>query len=147
MTSLYRIQEGSFALPETFLDRTVNIFVPASNERATPSLNISRDTLRTDENLTTYIDRQIALMKKNLGQHQVLSRGTALAGTGEDAMTGEQILATHRSGKAEVYQRQAGFISGSGKVLVLTLTSQRPFDEHTDQLWTAWLTSFQPAKS
>lgn len=65
MTSLYRIQEGCFALPETFLDRTVNIFVPSGNERATPSLNISRDTLRLDENLTTYIDRQIALMKKN----------------------------------------------------------------------------------
>lgn len=64
MTSLYRIQEGSFALPETFLDRTVNIFVPSGNERATPSLNISRDTLRPEENLTTYIDRQIALMKK-----------------------------------------------------------------------------------
>lgn len=86
-------------------------------------------------------------MKKNLGQHRVLSRGTALAGTGEAAMAGEQILATHRSGKTEVYQRQAGFITGPGKVLVLTLTSQRPFDEHTDQLWTAWLTSFQPAKS
>lgn len=41
MTSLYRIQEGCFALPETFLDRTVNIFVPSGNERATPSLNIS----------------------------------------------------------------------------------------------------------
>lgn len=66
MTSLYRIQEGSFALPETFLDRTVNIFVPSGNERASPSLNISRDTLRPEENLTTYIDRQIALMKKNL---------------------------------------------------------------------------------
>lgn len=79
MTSLYRIQEGCFALPETFLDRTVNIFVPSGNERATPSLNISRDTLRPDENLTTYIDRQIALMKKKLGQHRVLSRGTALA--------------------------------------------------------------------
>lgn len=66
MTSLYRIQEGCFALPETFLDRTVNIFifVPSGNERATPSLNIFRDTLRPDENLTTYIDRQIALMKK-----------------------------------------------------------------------------------
>lgn len=64
MTSLYRIQEGCFALPETFLDRTVNIFVPSGNERATPSLNISRDTLRPDESLTTYIDRQIALMKK-----------------------------------------------------------------------------------
>ncbi|SUI54595.1 cytoplasmic protein [Shigella flexneri] len=64
MTSLYRIQEGCFALPETFLDRTVNIFVPSGNERATPSLNISRDTLRPDENLTTYIGRQIALMKK-----------------------------------------------------------------------------------
>ncbi|ENC1277874.1 hypothetical protein ACN0AB_003851 [Escherichia coli] len=32
-------------------------------------------------------------------------------------------------------------------ILVLTLTTQRPFDDHTDQLWTAWLTSFQPAKS
>ncbi len=147
MTSLYRIQEGCFALPETFLDRTVNIIVTSGNERATPSLNISRDTLRVDENLTTYIDRQIALMKKNLSQHRVLSRGTALAGTGEAAMAGEQILATHRSGKTEVYQRQAGFISGPGKVLVLTLTSQCPFDEHSDQLWTAWLTSFQPAKS
>ncbi|HCR7303261.1 TPA: DcrB-related protein, partial [Shigella flexneri] len=78
---------------------------------------------------------------------RVLSRGTALAGTGEAAMTGEQILATHRSGKTEVYQRQAGFITGPAKVLMLTLTTQRPFDDHTDQLWTEWLTSFQPAKS
>lgn len=39
---------------------------------------------------------------------------------------GEQIAATHKSGKTEVYQRQAGFIATPGKVLVFTLTSPRP---------------------
>lgn len=147
MTRQYRIQEGSFTLPETFTDRTVNIFVPDSNERASPGLNISRDTLRPDENLTTYIDRQIALMKKNLGQHRVLSRETAQVGAGGDAITGEQILTTHKSGKNEVYQRQAGFITGPGKVLVFTLTRQCRFDDTTDQVWNAWLAGFLPANS
>ncbi|HCD7554120.1 TPA: DcrB-related protein [Citrobacter farmeri] len=59
-------------------------------------------------------------------------------------LSGEQLLATHKSGKTEVYQRQAGFITRHGKVLVFTLTSQRPFDDQTDQLWHAWLAGFQP---
>lgn len=60
----YRIQEGCFVLPETFTDRSVNIFILEGNERISPSLNISRDTLKPDEDLPAYIDRQIALMKK-----------------------------------------------------------------------------------
>lgn len=147
MTQQYRIQEGSFILPNTFADRTVNIFVPQNNEQGSPSLNISRDTLKPDENLTTYIDRQLTLMKKNLGQHRVLSRTPAQAGTGSDALAGEQITATHKSGKTEVYQRQAGFITEPGKVLVFTLTCQRPFDDSTDQIWNVWLAGFQPVKN
>lgn len=61
----YRIQEGCFVLPETFTDRSVNIFILEGNERTSPSLNISRDTLKPDEDLPAYIDRQIALMKKS----------------------------------------------------------------------------------
>lgn len=147
MTRQYRIQEGCFTLPDTFADRTVNIFVLKSNERALPNLNISRDELKTGENLTAYIDRQLTLMKKNLGQHRVLSRTPVQAGTGGDILAGEQITATHRSGKTEVYQRQAGFIIGPGKVLVFTLTIQRPFDDGTDQLWNGWLAGFQPVKN
>lgn len=64
MTRQYRIQEGCFTLPDTFADRTVNIFVLKSNERALPNLNISRDELKPGENLTAYIDRQLTLMKK-----------------------------------------------------------------------------------
>lgn len=85
----YRIQEGCFVLPETFTDRSVNIFILEGNERTSPSLNISRDTLKPDEDLPAYIDRQIALMKKNLGQHRVLLRAPAQAGTGNDALMGE----------------------------------------------------------
>jgi hypothetical protein len=144
MSQQYRIQEGCFTLPEIFMDRTVNIFVPESNERASPNLNISRDTLKPDENLTTYIDRQIALMKKNLGKHRVLSRTPVQAGSGDNAVTGEQIAATHQSGKTEVYQRQAAFIITPGKVLVFTLTIPRPFDDNTDQFWNGWLAGFQP---
>ena len=88
MTRAYRIQEGSFILPESFIDRSVNIFVSESNERASPGMNISRDTLKPDEDLASYIDRQIVLMKKNLGQYRLLSRTPAQAGTGNDALTG-----------------------------------------------------------
>ncbi|EJS0925355.1 DcrB-related protein, partial [Salmonella enterica subsp. enterica serovar Typhimurium] len=51
----YRIQEGCFVLPETFTDRSVNIFILEGNERTSPSLNISRDTLKPDEDLPAYI--------------------------------------------------------------------------------------------
>lgn len=147
MTRAYRIQEGHFTLPESFIDRSVNIFVSESNERASPGMNISRDTLKPDEDLASYIDRQIVLMKKNLGQYRLLSRTPAQAGTGNDALTGEQIAATHKSGKTEAYQRQAGFIVAPGRVLVFTLTSPRPFDEKTERLWNVWLAGFQPDKS
>jgi len=43
MEQSYRIQEGSFVLPETFTDRSVNIFIPEGNERTSPGLNISRE--------------------------------------------------------------------------------------------------------
>lgn len=147
MTRHYRIQEGSFTLPKTLTDRTVNIFVPEGNERAFPSLNISRDTLKPGEDLTAYIDRQIVLMKKNLSQHQVQSRTPVQAGAGSDALSGEQIVTTHKAGKTVAYQRQAGFIPAPGQVLVFTLTCPRPFDEKTDQMWNDWLAGFQPDKN
>ncbi|EDF8719531.1 DUF1795 domain-containing protein [Salmonella enterica] len=147
MTRHYRIQEGSFTLPETLTDRTVNIFVPEGNEHSLPGLNISRDTLKPGEDLTAYVDRQIALMKKNLSQHQVQSRAPAQAGRGSDALSGEQITTSHKAGKTVAYQHQAGFMTGPGRVLVFTLTSPRPFDEKTNQMWNDWLAGFQPDKN
>jgi len=147
MSARYRIEEGSIDLPQGFVDRSTNVFVPAQGTPPPVSLNISRDTLTEGATLASYVEQQIVLLKANLRNYTIINRSEAKLGTGNHALAGEQVIATHGDKKAIIYLRQAAFIHAPQRVLVLSCTSAKALDGEQEATWQQWLASFQAAGS
>ncbi|EBA5557649.1 TPA: DUF1795 domain-containing protein [Salmonella enterica] len=134
--------EGSIAMPEGFSDHTVNMLVLGGPENSLINLSITRAQLKPGETLSGYVDEQLKILKQRLKEHRVLKRETARLGSGEQAIEGEQIAATHKQGSV-VWQYQAAFqVNASGLVLIFTLTSKQKPDAGQVQSWTDWLSSY-----
>jgi hypothetical protein len=145
MNTRYRIEEGSIELPQGFADRSTNIFVFGNTTPSPINLNVARDTLLDAETLPAYVNRQIALLQKNLRGYAIVRREVSTLGGGRDALTGEQISSTHKNGNTTIHQRQAAFLHAPQRALILSCTSVRAFDTTNEALWQEWLASFQPA--
>ena len=117
--AICRFTEGNIAIPEQYQDRTVNILtLPGEN---TPAFNISRDSLNNGETLTTYIDRQLALLEKHVkGWKQARREPAAL---GDNLLQGECVHARFLRDGKPVFQQQAVFNTGENHILVFTMTS------------------------
>lgn len=135
------IHEGSIGLPPGFEDRTTNIFVPSDLQNQ-PNLSIARDWLAEGETLAAYVDRQLGLLKGRLSSHKLLARTEERLGLHEPALSGERIEAQYKNGAQTIRQRQAAFLIGPQRALILTAATARPFDERFDTLWRGWLDSF-----
>ncbi|ADP09932.1 conserved uncharacterized protein [Erwinia sp. Ejp617] len=119
--------EGSVTLPEGYSDRTVNVLLA---DDASPSLNISRDTLQPGEAMADYITRQLATLSASL-KGWVL-KGREPAALGGEQLPGESVSASYLRDGQRIWQRQAVFTPGEGRVLVFTLAQPRkpsPQDE------------------
>jgi hypothetical protein len=143
----YQIHEGSIDLPHGFQDRSTNIFMHGDPKQSRLNLNIARDTLEPDETLAMYIDRQIRLLEKNIKGYRLATRQAAQLGSGSDALAGECIEAARKEGGQTFYQRQAAFLCGPDRALILSATAPKPFTGELETLWAAWLASFRPAAS
>ncbi|KAA9002646.1 DUF1795 domain-containing protein [Affinibrenneria salicis] len=137
--------EGSVALPEGYLDRTVNVFAPAAADSA--SFNIARDTLPPDETLSAYIDRQLSLLGKHLKGWKERSRAPAQLGQGEQALNGECVQASYLRDGQRVWQQQAVFAPGNGLILVFTQSVGRALTEQDKAQFADLLNSFTRAAS
>ncbi|NHZ97787.1 DUF1795 domain-containing protein [Massilia sp. CCM 8734] len=137
------IHEGSIGLPAGYEDRTSNIFTPA-NLQNQPNLSIARDWLAEGEDLAAYVDRQIALLKARLASHKLLARAPERLGRHDPALAGERIEAQYKNGAQTIRQRQAAFLIGPRRALILSAATARPFDQDFDTLWRGWLDSFAP---
>lgn len=137
------LHEGSIGLPAGYEDRTSNIFIPADLQHQ-PNLSIARDWLQEGEALPAYVERQIALLKARLSSHKLLARAPERLGLHEPALAGERIEAQYKNGVQTIRQRQAAFLIGPRRALILTAASARPFDERFEVLWRGWLDSFAP---
>ncbi|MCV5059659.1 DUF1795 domain-containing protein [Escherichia coli] len=134
--------EGSIAMPEGFSDHTVNMLVLGGPENSIINLSITRAQLKPGETLSRYVDEQLKILKQRLKEHRVLKREIAWLGSGEQAIEGEQIAATHKQ-VGIVWQYQAAFqVNVDGLVLIFTLTSKQKPDAWQIQSWTDWLSSF-----
>lgn len=141
----YHFHEGTIDLPQGFADRTANIFISAEPGQSQLNLNIARDAMEPGETLATYVDRQIALLEKNLRGYRLRHRQAERLGSGQAALAGERIDATRKEGGQILHQRQAAFVCGAQRVLVLSGTGIQPFADAQDAMWAAWLASFRPA--
>lgn len=139
-----RIQfhEGSIILPSSFEDRTTNLFVPVDTS-SQPNLSIARDWLTEGESLSGYVDRQVALLKSRIAGHKVLARQAEQLGE-IDVLVGERIDASYRNNGRNVYQRQAAFLVGPLRALILTASNPKPMDHEFDAFWRQWLDGYRP---
>lgn len=138
------LHEGTIGLPAGFEDRTANLFVP-ENPQTSPNLSVARDWLLANETLSTYIDRQLQVLKSRLPSHKLVARGAERLGEDGAGLDGERIEAQYKDGKHTVRQRQAAFLVGPKRALIFTAASPRPFDDQFEALWRGWLASFVPA--
>lgn len=131
--------EGSVTLPEGYSDRTVNVLL--AGDDASPSLNISRDTLRPDETPADYITRQLETLSGSL-KGWVL-KGREAAQLGEERLPGECVSASYLRDGQRIWQRQAVFTPGEGRVLVFTLAQPRKLSSRDDALLQGVLASYR----
>ncbi len=137
--------EGSIGLPFGYDDRSTNLLVPA-NTHTHPNLSVARDWLKRDETLESYIDRQTLSLKAQLPSHKLLARQGARLGAADapTALLGQRIDASYKNGKHTIHQRQAAFEVAPGRVLIFSAATAQGFNKDFEQLWSEWLTSYQP---
>lgn len=131
--------EGQISLPESYQDRTVNVFTAPGGHA--PSFNISRDTLNADENLAAYIDRQLALMEKHLKGWKQSDRNVAVLG--ENLFQGEIVHASYQRDGKRIWQQQAVFTTQAQHIMVFTMTSTDTLKEPDSTQFLALLRSFR----
>ncbi|CCG88192.1 DcrB-related protein [Erwinia piriflorinigrans] len=131
--------EGSVTLPEGYSDRTVNVLL--AGDDASPSLNISRDTLQPDEAAADYITRQLDTLSRSL-KGWVL-KGREPAALGEEQLPGESVFASYLRDGQRIWQRQAVFALAEGRVLVFTLAQPRKLSPQDDALLQQVLASYR----
>ncbi|MBN3854777.1 DUF1795 domain-containing protein [Paraburkholderia sp. Ac-20340] len=136
----YAIHEGSFVLPDTALDRTVNILMLNEGPGGL-NLVISRGRVREGENLDGFIAREWALATREAPQLTERSRTAVTVG----GRAGVQIEATHEQEGRLRHQIQTVFPGDdSGRVLVMTLTSAAPFTDEQRAMSARMIDSYQP---
>lgn len=137
------LHEGSIGLPPGYEDRTANMFVPV-DPQIQPNLSIARDWLMEGETLAAYVDRQLGILKARIPNHKLIARVPEQLGQGNLPWVGERIEAHYKNGAQMIRQRQAAFLIGSRRALILTVASPHPFNDALETLWRGWLDSFVP---
>lgn len=131
--------EGSVTLPEGYSDRTVNVLL--AGDDASPSLNISRDTLRPGEAAADYITRQLETLSGSLKGWVLKGREAAVLGG--ERLPGECVSASYLRDGQRIWQRQAVFTPGEGRVLVFTLAQPRRLSPQDEALLQRVLASYR----
>ncbi|SUB83405.1 Uncharacterized conserved protein [Pragia fontium] len=142
----YIINEGQFTLPNNIIDRTINNFIFQDTNNNQLNFTVSRDTMQINEELNSFLDKQIKILQNAIAQYQVLEQKDVTIGTDIKAIA---LYSTWKDSQRNqnIYQRQAVFaVNNQQQLLVFGLTSLQPFDEATDKIWQQWLTSYQPAR-
>ncbi|MBC3230110.1 DcrB-related protein [Serratia fonticola] len=130
--------EGSITLPAGYREQTVNILIAPSG----PSLNISRDQLRPDEDFAAYLARQREVLQKGLRKYQALDEQPAVLGDG--LFHGITLLSRYHPQKGQtLHQRQAVFPVKASNVLIFTLASSQTLTEQDEAFFSACLSSYQ----
>lgn len=141
----YHINEGQFDVPDDGrVDRSMNVMAMPDGSGTT--LIVSRDALRTQENLAQFVARQMSDLTRQVSQLKELSRGDVAIGSPLHNLRGIELATQFKQNGQALYQRQAVFQqrAGSPDVLVLTASSPVPFDAEALALWQRTLASFQP---
>ena len=77
---IYRFNEGQLFLPEGWKDMSVHIFTYAGESPGEFNVVMSREDVKTNEDINGYAARQMNILKENLNGFQLLEQRSALIG-------------------------------------------------------------------
>lgn len=138
----YLLQEGTIQLPDDFYDRTVNTFALGSTIPAPLSVTIARDTMLPDEDMKSYVKRQIKLLQSHIKGYKLVDQIEKLLPS-DDTIQGAQIEAYYKTEGRYYYQKQTAFEIAPKKILIFSCTSQEKFTEVQNKLWEDLLASYK----
>jgi hypothetical protein len=138
----YEIDEGAFAIPDTLVDRTVNMLMSPDGRGV--SVVVTRDRLQSGEALDGFIKRQLADLSRRVNKFEELGRAPATLGTNPGTqITGVQIATRFKQSSQLTHQLQAIFeLSNRNHLLIFTCSSLAPHTEADKSTWQQLLASF-----
>lgn len=138
----YTVNEGSFTLPETAEDRSLNMFLLNVGPGGL-TLVVTRERL-LDETETdqAFIDRQLKNLTKQVKNFKEHDRQPVRVGSAQ--LYAIQLHTSFKQNGASVHQQQTVIALGGGKVLTLTLTCASPLNEEQKTYAQQLLDSFTP---
>lgn len=138
----YAIHEGTFALPDTAVDRTVNMLFLNAGPGG-PSLVVSRGTLRDGEDVDAFLAREWEVATRKVKDIKIQGRQPVKVGAA--GWPGVQTEFTHEEDGRTFHQMQTAFQAGStGQMIVMTLTCAAPFTDEQRAIAQRMLDTFQP---
>lgn len=138
----YRIDEGSFRIPDQAQDRSVNMLL-LNHGPGGLTLVVTRDRLQEGEELGGLLARQLrtlASQVKNFRQQDTLALEA-----GPARLPALQVATSFKQNQATVHQLQTAIALGAGAVLVMTLSCAAPLNAEQAAYAQDLLDSFTPA--
>ena len=135
----YHINEGSFILPATAQDRSVNMLVLNYGPGGL-SLVVTREPAQQDEELDGILTRQLRTLSTQIKELKQQTRREVLVGQAQ--LPGLQIATTFKQNNARMHQLQTVFKPAPETVLVLSLTCAAPLTEEQNAYAGQLLASF-----
>lgn len=123
---IYEIDELSFDVPEGYEDKSLNVFVPASQAGGPFSITVSR-TPRSEDPLAVQVQSMLDEMEDKLPRTRVVAQRERLVGN----MPGREARVHTADDKLAVYQRLA-FVNYYGTLLMFTVSSTRAMSNRCD---------------
>ncbi|RKP46384.1 DcrB-related protein [Trinickia fusca] len=140
----YAINEGTFTIPDSAIDRTVNMVLLNFGPGGL-SLVVSRDTLLDEESEEAFITRQVTAASRQVGEFTEHARRAVSVGAAQ--RPGTQLEYTFESNGATFHQLQTVFRVDDVRMLVLTVTCASPLEDEQRVMAQQMIESFVPRSS
>lgn len=137
----YQINEGSFILPATAQDRSVNMLLLNYGPGGL-SLVVTREQAQQDEDLEGFLTRQLRTLGTQVKELKQHGRRDVLVGQAQ--LPGLQIATSFKQNNVRVHQLQTVFQPTPDTMLVLTLTCAAPLTQEQNAYAEQLLASFMP---
>ena len=134
-------KEGSLAIPQGFIDRTVNILADARSLQ--PPVNVSRDNLPAGAQLSDYITQQLGELQRNVTGWEEQAITEVVLGENDCTGIGLHYSFLHPDTR-RIWQTQAVFDRGNGAILVFSTSKAAEFTPEEKANFLQIIQSFRP---
>lgn len=138
----YQINEGSFTVPDSTQDRSVNMLVLNQGPGGL-TLVVTRDQMQEGESLDAMLTRQLRTLASQVKAFKQQEREEITVG--EARLPGLRVATFFKQNNVGIHQQQTIVQLGGSAVLVLTLTCSSPLTADQGAYAQQLLDSFTPA--